>query len=268
MAKGKPRTEYQRESDRVRKILKRFIDKSGLNKEAYNKMRDAIHAGSVEDFFERASKLHSVQDIQSAWAHIAEDLGIVKFDKITDPDKNEDAFQTALSIIGSKPSPQSDVAGYLGHDFSQEPYHSPKTEAQNIIDSWWNGIIRNQIKSHTFYSRHNPLPTHVLDSLRQWKDATIALIGEDAFADLIQNEMSYNVDSCYGTVDWVEFFETLYDDETKEYESDEEVASRIRFWLDIATSKALEYLAVDDDMGDYDEVASHILESLDDITSW
>lgn len=250
------RSTYAKESDRIRKLIKRFTKKSGFSNDAYEKLRDAIHAGSIEDFYERASKLHSVQDIQSAWAHLAEDLGFVKFEQIQD-----DNFETALAIIGAtRSAPDTKGEEPLGLPYSEEPYHSPNTDAQNRIASWWSNVVKNFVAPLRHWEK---LPDEVFVELKTWKEETIKLIGEENFADLIENQMSYKTEKKYGNVDYVDYFTCLYDDEQHRYETMGEVASRISFWLRIASDKALEYIPEDEDAGDYDEIIGDLLNRLE-----
>lgn len=237
MAK-KERSKFAKESDRIRKLIKRFVSKNELDRETYTKIKEQFKFSNREQFFEMAEQFHSFKDIQNAFEEIADDLGLG--DKIPQPFKED--------------SP-------LEYDYNSDPYEAPQTESDMIIDSWWHDVSYN-----TLSNKWNSLPVSVYDRIAEWKDATIALIGKDNFADLIERKMNFNVDTKFGDVDFTEFFTVLYDTETHSPESTAEVASRISFWLQQATNEALDYLSEDEDMGAYDEIVGQIIDALDDLT--
>lgn len=244
MAKGE-RSTYAKEADRIRKLIKRFTDKNDFGKEVYDKLKEQIHAGDVADFFEKASQLHSIQDIEDAYKSIAQDLGLVKSDE-----SKKKAFKTALAIADEE----------LDYEYDSGTYHSSNTDAQNRIKAWWDGVVKNFVNPVRHWEK---LPDEVFWELKRWKEETIKLIGEENFADLIENKMSYKVEKKYGTVDYIEYFTSLYDDEQHRYETMGEVASRISFWLRLATDRAIEYIPEDGDIGNYGETMGDILNRLE-----
>ena len=239
------RSTYAKEADRIRKLIKRFVNKNEYGKDIYDKLKEQIHAGDVTDFFEKASRLHSIQDIEDAYKSLAQDLGLVKSDE-----SKKKAFKTAVAIADEE----------LDHEYDSGVYHSPNTDAQNRIASWWNNVVKNFVAPLRHWEK---LPDEVFVELKTWKEETIKLIGEENFADLIENQMSYKTEKKYGNVDYVDYFTCLYDDEQHRYETMGEVASRISFWLRIASDKALEYIPEDEDAGDYDEIIGDLLNRLE-----
>lgn len=238
MAKSN-RSAYAKESDRLRKLIKRFVEKNNLGNDAYSKIKEQFNTDNISDFFEKASAFHSFKDIADVYQQVAEDLG-----------------------LANKQRQKAKDDSPLDYDYNEDPYQAPVSESQMVIDAWWHNVTES-----AYSGAWNSLPINVYSNLKSWKDATIQLIGEENFADLIENKMSYSVDAKYGTVDYIEFFSTLYDSETKSPETQAEVASRISFWMQQATNYALEYVSEDEDMGDYDEIVGQIIDALDDL-SW
>lgn len=195
--------------------------------------RSALLEGTFEEFFNRADEIHSVNTLVD-----------FVIDSIEEEQSAQDvAFDLAVSIANGEPS----------MSFSDEPYYTGVSNAAFKIDMWWNKVITPP--DNNYYRVLSPT---LLTQLDRWMKATIKLIGEENFIDLLENKMGYSSEAKHGD-DWETFFFQKYD------ESDAECISRINLWIQEASNEALSYINEDDDMGDYDEITGDIVDELSDI---
>lgn len=196
--------------------------------------RAKLMEGTFEEFFTRADQLRSTQAVAD---YIREQMD-------EEESEQDAAFDLAVSM-----------ANEAGEDYnySSEPLSLDVTEARFKIDMWWNNVISNPT-----HGAERVLRPSLLAQLDRWVQATINLIGEKNFVDLMENKMGYENESSHGD-DWETFFFQKYT------ETDDECASRISLWIQKASEVAMDYINEDDDMGDYDEITGDIINELGDL---
>lgn len=198
---------------------------------------------TFEEFFSTADQIHTSQSLID---YIEESIK-------QEDEQNEDAFNYARSMAEEG----------LEAEYNPEPYNTRTSNAKFLIRDWW-----SRVSTPGYSDITKNLPVSILQQVANWKNATIKLIGDENFIDLMQNKMGYHVDAIDGDLDWDTFFGEVYIESEHRYETDSEAASRIGFWMQKASEEAMDYLSEDSDMGDYDEVSQNIIDELDDISMY
>lgn len=205
--------------------------------------RAKLMEGTFEEFFSRADTLRSTEAVA---------------DYIREQMEEEESEQDAAFEIATNMASQ-----VLDYPFSEEPYHTNKSNARTKIDQWFKNIVTKE-----YTDMGKMLPSSILIQVINWKEATLKLIGPENFVDLMENKMGYHVDALHGDVDIETFFSQVYIEDEHRYETRAEASSRISFWIQQASGEAMDYLNEDQDTGDYDEVTQVVVDALDDVTAF
>lgn len=225
-------------------LINYIADKAGFSTKELKKLQNNYKrwakqkTGNLQDFYETFSP------ISEAFEDVANQLLDIK---------------KGLTSAKENPNPATD--SIQSPEYSAEPYDMLETEAHRAIAKWWHDILF--IREQGYLQN---LPNDVLSKVEEWKNATIDAIGEENFVDLIQNRMGYHAEGKAGDIDFTTFFATLYDEAEHRWETDSEVASRIDFWIQQASTEAMSYIPEDSDMGDYDRIVGNIIDYLDEIS--
>ena len=258
--KRKKHSKLYRDINRAKRAYGKWNRKHGIGKSFYE---SATGQQWLEDkekiikYIEGFNSVSAIEDLGEIITQWAIDLGLIADDGDKAKDKAK-AFETAKEM--AEEAFEGDADEELDYDYNSEVYHSPNTEAQNEINDWWSKVRENYVSPRATWER---LPASVYSELKTWKEETIKLIGEENFADLLKNRMSYHAECRHGTVDFVEFFTTLYDEDEKRPETLGETTSRISFWIRLATDEAMYYIPEDQDIGSYDEITADLLNRME-----